>query len=1072
MKMSLSKTRRTDALDTIAIIDGTVGADTIAFTTKSTTVNAYEGANTITGTTGNNHIIAGIGADTISVTTGHNTIDAGGGVNTIVATTGDNLITTGDGADTITVSTGDNTIHAGGGANTITASSGNNTITAGDGADTITTSGSTGGTNTVHAGNGANTVTTGAGNDIVTSGNGADTITTAAGDDTITIKGGIDTIAAGAGNDTLIADLTLATSAVSLSALAGTAAAGYAGNISGLGVATFAGVENFEITSGVFNDTITTGDGTDVVHAGAGDDTVNLAGGNDEAIYTMTANTMADGTHASDVYQGGTGVDTLTLEFTDDEWLSAGVQADVAKYQEHLKNVSLDPFVFDFGLTVSEFEALRVIVDGEELDPNAVATDDFTDLAEDDFNTEFNSVLENDAAALGAYSVKFIERSDSLKGNLTFSPGKDGAPDGSFSFDPNDEFEYLAEGESEKVIFVYEVQDAYRGPSQATATIRVAGENDRPVADAFSTSLGEDDASVLITASGSDADVTDNLTFKILSAPMDDLGNQYGSVNNNGDGEFLFSTGDNFQFLNDGETREMTFTYVAVDDSGTATNTSAAQTVTIGVTGSNDAPLTFDPTFNFETTKQSIYKTGAASIKDPDLPFLGGSWDQSFSVELVPGVSGGIDGIPAVITPAITSFIPGVPDIPAITVTPAIPGITVSTPSISLNGSTSGKIGLQPFFSMTGGDIDATIPIAASFSAPKQVEAGESFTLSSAFLFGANSSITTQSPEISFGVDMIFDVAGSLTLDFSSSSFGGADFYNLIPSFDTGPQKHNIFTLKSGEIGGEIPLGLFFQNIPQVEEFLTLTVNTPNVTTTGGFSTDADGLLGPITSKGTDEIASLTLDIDEIIAAGLSALSGGAALDIMLGFEGGYSFGIDTPLGDVNLAGFDVIVDLLSSELSTSISLLQDFSLELKDLPLEITLEDGSIITGFSLGDEVTITAPVDFDADVDGDKDGYIDFTVDVDMDAVLTTMVSLGFDTTFALGAVRAIGSVTSDIGSDFSFNAFEGEAEGTADDFLYYDSAGLVNEEVVLSNDTFDLVGFMPGSQNTTNLYFDVA
>jgi hypothetical protein len=393
MKMSLSKTRRTDALDTIAIIDGTVGADTIAFTTKSTTVNAYEGANTITGTTGNNHIIAGIGADTISVTTGHNTIDAGGGVNTIVATTGDNLITTGDGADTITVSTGDNTIHAGGGANTITASSGNNTITAGDGADTITTSGSTGGTNTVHAGNGANTVTTGAGNDIVTSGHGADTITTAAGDDTITIKGGIDTIAAGAGNDTLIADLSLATGAVSLSALAGTAAAGYAGNISGLGVATFAGVENFEITSGVFNDTITTGDGADVVHAGGGDDIVNLAGGDDEAIYTMSANETSEGSRALDVYQGGEGHDTLTLVFTKEEWDNLDKQQ-ITNYKQHLKaGKSDDLFNFDFGLEVSEFEALNVIVKG-----SAVA---------DAYRAEFTNVLTNGSFEDGAPDGKW-----------------------------------------------------------------------------------------------------------------------------------------------------------------------------------------------------------------------------------------------------------------------------------------------------------------------------------------------------------------------------------------------------------------------------------------------------------------------------------------------------------------------------------------------------------------------------------------------------------------------------------------------------------------------------------------
>jgi hypothetical protein len=151
--------------------------------------------------------------------------------------------------------------------------------------------------------------------------------------------------------------------------------------------------------------------------------------------------------------------------------------------------------------------------------------------------------------------------------------------------------------------------------------------------------------------------------------------------------------------------------------------------------------------------------------------------------------------------------------------------------------------------------------------------------------------------------------------------------------------------------------------------------SVPNVTTTGGFSEYGVGYdVGPITSTGTAPIASLALDIDKIIAAGLSGLTGDTALNISLGFEGGYSFGFDAGVfGSFNLAAFDVMLDLLSSELSTSISLLQDFSLELEDLPLVMILEDGSRINGLSLGDDAIITAPVDFDADVDGDADGYI---------------------------------------------------------------------------------------------------
>ena len=416
-------------------IDGTDAAETITFTDTSTLVNAGEGVNMITGTSGNNYIISGGGADTIAVTSGHNTILAGAGANTITVTLGNNVITSGDGADTITVTSGNNIINAGGGANTIVATSGINEINTGDGADTITTGGlAYGGNtlnagegpneaegpytgegpneaegNTINAGDGANTVTSGAGNDKITSGSGADTISagdsdnvveasngantvttgagndevytgvdadtiaTGAGDDVIIIKGGADTIAAGAGNDTLIADFSFATDAVSINTLAGTATAGYAGNISGLGIATFAGVENFEITSGNFNDTITTGDGADVVHAGAGDDTVNLAGGDDEAIYTLASNYGA-----TDVYLGGAGNDTLTLEFTADEWNNNPlVQSEIARYQAHLVDDSSDEFHFVSGLTVSEFENLSIrIGEGDATDLGVAPVDE------------------------------------------------------------------------------------------------------------------------------------------------------------------------------------------------------------------------------------------------------------------------------------------------------------------------------------------------------------------------------------------------------------------------------------------------------------------------------------------------------------------------------------------------------------------------------------------------------------------------------------------------------------------------------------------------------------------------
>ena len=64
-----------------------------------------------------------------------------------------------------------------------------------------------------------------------------------------------------------------------------------------------------------------------------------------------------------------------------------------------------------------------------------------------------------------------------------------------------------------------------------------------------------------------------------------------GSVTNNGDGTFSFNPNSDFQDLAAGETRQVTFTYEAVDDSGTANDTSEPATVTITITGTNDAPV-------------------------------------------------------------------------------------------------------------------------------------------------------------------------------------------------------------------------------------------------------------------------------------------------------------------------------------------------------------------------------------------------------------------------------------------------------------------------------------------------
>jgi Ca2+-binding RTX toxin-like protein len=322
-----TKQNGTDAIEYIEL--GSLASETFDYRNnedQSFAVDAFDGANAVYGGSGNNYVMTGIGADTINLKAGDNIIISDAGANNITVTGGDNFISTGLGADNITATDGDNFISAGDGANAITVTSGNNIIITGKGADSITTAGflnstinvinagdgantittgagedhitggihadtitSGAGNDTVFAGDGANTITTGDGNDLIYTGKDVDTVSAGTGNDTIHIYGGTDTISAGTGNDTLIAHFGSATLAVSINALTGdaTEATGYSGNISGFGVASFLGVNNFNITSGVAADTITTGAGADVINGGAGADI--LTGGEGADMFVIAA---------------------------------------------------------------------------------------------------------------------------------------------------------------------------------------------------------------------------------------------------------------------------------------------------------------------------------------------------------------------------------------------------------------------------------------------------------------------------------------------------------------------------------------------------------------------------------------------------------------------------------------------------------------------------------------------------------------------------------------------------------------------------------------------------------------
>jgi VCBS repeat-containing protein len=178
--------------------------------------------------------------------------------------------------------------------------------------------------------------------------------------------------------------------------------------------------------------------------------------------------------------------------------------------------------------------------------------------------------------------------------------------DGSFTYDPNGQFEYLQAGNSTSDSFTYMVSDGHGGTDTATVTVIINGVYEPPpyyppiyyppvyyppvnyppvaVDDAATT---DEDNPVSVAAPGvlvndTDPDVGDTLTVTAVHAS-----GTVGTVTAWGpDGSFTYDPNGQFEYLSAGNSTTDTFTYTVSDGHG---GTDVA-TVTITIDGVNDTP--------------------------------------------------------------------------------------------------------------------------------------------------------------------------------------------------------------------------------------------------------------------------------------------------------------------------------------------------------------------------------------------------------------------------------------------------------------------------------------------------
>ncbi|MDD2781798.1 VCBS domain-containing protein, partial [Sulfuricurvum sp.] len=221
-------------------------------------------------------------------------------------------------------------------------------------------------------------------------------------------------------------------------------------------------------------------------------------------------------------------------------------------------------------------------------------------LANDtDIDTTATFTLDNVSVAVGQGSVSIVEN------QLVFNLEND--------------FDYLAVGESTQVSISYEMSDEQGAKSSSIVLVTVVGRNDQPVV--YGVNMNESPEIIPLVEKmfyetdgietvyvGQlkvfDLDVTDTHVFQLIENSVNVVTNSGVSVENlkvvvNGDG--VFEIIGNFDHLSDNETATVTFQYVAIDDSGVGTGdvlnqqeTSAPKSVTLTMTGTNDQPIVSD----------------------------------------------------------------------------------------------------------------------------------------------------------------------------------------------------------------------------------------------------------------------------------------------------------------------------------------------------------------------------------------------------------------------------------------------------------------------------------------------
>lgn len=187
--------------------------------------------------------------------------------------------------------------------------------------------------------------------------------------------------------------------------------------------------------------------------------------------------------------------------------------------------------------------------------------------------------------------------------------------DGGLSYDANGQFTSLPAGQTATENFTYTIADPHGLTSTATVTVTIQGVNDSPLAadNAFAVSENEPILNLTADLLGNDSDVDAGHTVQLVIASIDSTGTQ-GLVTLVAC-EVFYTADGRFDSLAAGDVTLDTFTYTIVDPLGA----SSTATVTVTISGSNDAPVASNDLLNLFANVGATNITSTLRSGDYDL---------------------------------------------------------------------------------------------------------------------------------------------------------------------------------------------------------------------------------------------------------------------------------------------------------------------------------------------------------------------------------------------------------------------------------------------------------------------